>query len=107
MFEHEFIDVYSFESIPLRNLYLMDERWMAEYEQSLIKLVSDDDESDPVGYISYAAALEVKDEALKLNWYPNIHDRHHKLEIILPKSQFIACVECSKYDDKLRLFVKS
>jgi hypothetical protein len=107
MFGHELIEVYPFESIPLRQLYLMDEKWMLDYEQSLMKLFSDGEDYEHVGYVSYAAALEVNDDALKLSWYPNIDDRHHKVQIILPRSQFVACVECSKYDDKLRLFVKS
>ena len=39
MFEHEHFDEYVYEDIPTnRDIYLMDEKWMAEYEASLIKV---------------------------------------------------------------------
>ncbi len=35
MFDHDLIEKHSFENIPLdRDLYLMDEKWMLEYEGS-------------------------------------------------------------------------
>ena len=107
MFDHPLFDTYSFEEIPLnRDLYLMDEIWLDEYEQSLVTLFEGGDDKS-VGYISYAAARNVDASAAELSWYPNIHDRFHEVLISLPREQFIACVGSWQYDEKPHIFVKS
>jgi hypothetical protein len=36
LFKHELFDTYAFEDIPLdRDVYLMGEEWMVEYERSI------------------------------------------------------------------------
>ncbi len=81
MFEHEHFDKYEFEDIPLnRDIYLMDEKWMHDYEASLLSVFAGNGaEYKPVGYISYACARKVFPEGVELSWYPNIYDRFHEV----------------------------
>jgi hypothetical protein len=108
MFEHEAFDRYAFEDIPLnRDIYLMDEKWMPEYETSLLRVFAGkggDDE--PVGYISYACARKFMPEGAELSWYPNVYDRFHEVAIWLPKDAYVTCVGSWRCDEKPRIFVK-
>jgi hypothetical protein len=107
VFDHDLIKKHEFENIPLdRELYLMDEKWMPDYERSLLTLFSGG-ERDHVGYISYAAARAIGAEAIELSWYPNVFDRLHEVRVILPRSQFVVCTECWQWDEKPRIFVRS
>jgi hypothetical protein len=106
LFENPRIDKYRFEDIPLdRDLYLMDEKWMTEYDGALAKLLAGGG-YDVVGYISYAAARNFSRYAIELSWYANIHTRFHELRISLPRDQFVCCVGCRRYDEKPRIFVR-
>lgn len=108
MFDHPNFDNYSFEEIPLdRDIYLMDERWLAEYEQSMLRLFAGEPDDEPVGYISYAAAREVSALGVELSWYANVSDRFHEVRVVLPRGQFIACVGCWQCDEKPHIFVRS
>lgn len=107
MFDHSLFDKYNFEEIPLnRDLYLMDEIWMAEYEKAWVTMFEGGDYEN-VGYISYAAARSVSASSVELSWYPNIHTRFHEVLISLPRDMFVACVGCWQYDEKPHIFVKS
>lgn len=107
MFDHPRFDKYSFEEIPLnRDLFLMDEIWLDEYEKSLVTMFEGGD-YESVGYISYAAARTVGASSVELSWYPNIYTRFHEVLISLPRDQFVACVGCADYDEKPHVFVKS
>lgn len=107
MFEHSEIEKYRIEEVPLdRDIYLMDEKWMADYELALLKGLAGGD-WDNIGYVSYAAVRGVTAQGLEISWYPNIIDRFHEMRIHLPLSSFIACVGCSNYDEKPRIFVTS
>jgi len=88
-----------------RDLYLMDEKWMPEYDAALTKMLAGGG-YEAVGYISYAAARNVSQYAIDLSWYPNIHTRFHELRISLPRDQFVCCVSCWRHDEKPRIFVK-
>jgi hypothetical protein len=72
MFEHEHFDKYAFKDIPLnRDIYLMDEKWMHDYEASFLSVFAGNGaEYKPVGYISYACARKVFPEGVELSWYP-------------------------------------
>lgn len=72
MFDHPDIQKYAFEEVPLdEDLYLMDEKWLPEYEAMLTGFLRGQRSSEPVGYISYAAARRViGDHAIDLSWYP-------------------------------------
>jgi len=108
MFEHRSFDVYDFADITLNtDIYLMDDKWMAEWEAAMVNMLNGGKgEPSTVGYISRAAAISVGDSSIELSWYPNISTRFHELRIVLPRDQFIACVGCSEYDYKPRIFVK-
>jgi hypothetical protein len=106
LFDHSHFDKYSFEKIPLdRDLYLMEEKWMAEYEQALLTLFNGG-KYETVGYIAYAAARNISPASAELSWYANVYDRFHELRITLPRDQFVACVGSWQCDEKPRIFVK-
>lgn len=108
MFEHMLFNRYSLKDVPCdRDLYLMDEKWLNEYEASMLRTFEGNSSEEPIGYISYATVRRVDEYGLDLSWYPNIHDRFHEVRIWLPKSKFITCVGCWQYDEKPHIFVKS
>lgn len=107
MFDHPKFDTYDFEQIPLnRDLYLMDEIWMDEYEKSFVTFF-DGGKYENIGYISYAAARSISPFAVELSWYPNIHTRFHEVLVSLPRDQFVACVGSWLCDEKPHIFVKT
>lgn len=108
MFEHEDFDRYAFEDIPLnRDIYLMDEKWMPEYEASLLKVFAGNGaDYKSVGYISYACARKVVPEGVELSWYPNTYDRFHEVATWLPKDAYVGCVGSWRWDEKPHVFVK-
>lgn len=108
MFEHPKIQVYSFEEVPLnRDLNLMDEKWLMEYESALVASVAEIGESaHAVGYYSPVAARTVGPDSIDLSWYPNTHDRFHQMRILLPRSAFITCVGSWEYDYDPVIFVR-
>ena len=109
MFEHTFFDRYSLMDVPCHcDIYLMDEKWLKEYEASWLRVFEGNSSEKPIGYISYAAVRYADDYGLDLSWYPNIHgDRFHEVRLWLPKSQIIICVGCQRYDEKPHIFVKN
>lgn len=108
MFDHAHIQIYAFESIPLdRDIYLMDEEWMAEFAIAMTRSIEADGESAySVGYYSYAAARAIGSESVELSWYPNVYDRFHQVRITLPRSAFITCVGSWQHDYKPIVFVR-
>src|SRR5690606_21035550 len=90
-FTHPCFRVFNLDDLPLnRDLYLMDEVWLAQWEAEYIKLAEaegDDDDAggDPynVGYISRASATAVGPAAVELCWYPNTHDRFHEVKTVI------------------------
>jgi hypothetical protein len=107
MFDHPNFRKYTFSDLPLnRDLYLMDEKWMPEYERSWVATFNGGNYTN-VGYISYAAARVITAHTVELSWYPNIFDRFHEVKVSLPKDQFLTCIGCWQYDEKPHIFVKS
>ena len=108
MFDHPLIEKYGFEDIPLdRDVYLMDEKWMAEYKATLLgMIVGGGGDTADVGYVSYASVRVAEESAIELSWSPNVFDRFHEVKISLPKDQFVDCIGCSEWDEKPRIFVK-
>jgi hypothetical protein len=108
LFDDEKFDHYLFEDIPLdRDIYLMDEKFLVEYNEMMTKFLDDpkNNEYSPVGYISNIAARKVLVNSLEISWYANVADRFHEISIILPKEHFVYCVGCWKYDEKPIIFV--
>jgi len=107
LFSHPFFHKYTFENIPLdEDVFLMDEKWMAEYEAAMVGMFIGG-VYPVVGYISYAAVRNIGSSSLELSWYPNIYDRFHEVRVSLPRSAFIKCVGCYEYDEKPHIFVRS
>jgi len=106
VFSHHEFRTYPFERIPLDcDIFLMDERWMAEYEAALVDMFNDMDYRN-IGYVSCAAARSVGPESVEISWYPNVFDRFHEVSVVLPRDAFVACVDCPRYDEKPHVFVK-
>jgi hypothetical protein len=98
---------YAFEEIPAdEDLYLMDEVWLDEYEKYLVSRFEGGGFKS-VGYVAYAAKRSSTESAVELSWYPNTSTRFHEVVISLPREMFVACVSCARYDDVLRVFVRS
>jgi hypothetical protein len=99
---------YGFQDIPLdRDIYVMGEQWMAEYETAWREVFAGSDRSPyEVGYISYAAVRSINTNTIELSWFANVFDRFHEVTVLLPKRAFIICAQSRDYDDKPRLFVK-
>lgn len=107
MFDLDKFDDYPFEKIPLnRDAFMMDEVWMGDYERSVLGLHEGKD-YDPVGWVDYIAAKSVVGNVVELSWFPNISTRFHELTIVLPRDAFVRCVESIRFDDKVRVFVRS
>jgi len=107
MFEHEKFDTYTFEEVTLNcDLYVMDERYIEEYERSFLKFFFDGEDFEPVGYVSIMAARSINDNSMELSWCVNYTDRFHQIAITLPKDQFVACVGCWQCDEKPHIFVR-
>jgi hypothetical protein len=108
MFEHPLFHIHEYSDVPMdRDVFLMDERWMAEWEAACISMFSGANRSPyEVGYISHAAVRSIVPSAMELSWYPNTHTRFHELRIILPRAQFLRCVGCDDYDVQPYLFIK-
>ena len=106
-FSHTDFEHFDFEQVPLdRDVFLMDESWMAEWEAAYLDLF----EGKPfrnIGYISYAAVRKASADALEVSWYPNIMDRFHEVSVLLPRAAFVACIDLCDYDEKPHIFVKS
>lgn len=106
-FSHDDFLHFEFEQVPLdRDVYLMDESWMAEWELAYLDLFSGKPFRN-IGYISRASVRQVSTAVLELSWYPNIMDRFHEVSVLLPRSAFIACIDVYDYDEKPHIFVKS
>ena len=98
----------AFEDIPLnRDIFVMDEKWMPEYEREWLKHFSGEEANTHLGFISYAACRSIGDNWLEMSWYTNTSDRFHEVPVFLPKSAFVECVDLWQYDDKPRVFVNS
>ena len=105
MFDHPQFEKYDFLSVPAgRDLFLMDEKWMVEYEHAAIAMFNGGEYAN-VGYISYAAVRDVNASAMELSWYPSLSHRFHELDIVLPRDAFVACVDCPNWDTKPYIFV--
>lgn len=106
-FSHRHFQVFPMEEVPLnRDVFLMDEQWMASWEKSYLALFAGKNFRN-VGYISYAAVRKATPDALELSWYPNIFDRFHEVSVVLHRSAFVTCVDVYDYDEKPHIFVKS
>jgi len=65
-FTHPQFEHFEFEAVPLnRDVFLMDERWLSEWEGAYLKFF-DGGEYQNIGYISYAAIRATSANALEV-----------------------------------------
>jgi hypothetical protein len=106
-FVHPGFEKYSFDEIPAdEEMFLMDEVWLDEYEEYLVSRFEGGGFKS-IGYSSYAAKRSSTESAIELSWYPNTNTRFHEVVVSLPREMFVACVSCARFDDTLRVFVRS
>ena len=106
-FTHHLFERFRLEDVPVnRDVFLMDERWISEWEAAYLDLFAGK-EFRNIGNISYAAVRRASAEALEVSWYPNIFERFHEVSIILPRDAFVTCIDVYDYDEKPHIFVKS
>jgi len=106
MFESKFVDHYTFDEVPLnRDLHMMSDRWIEKYDRYLDRVFSRQKTTHP-GYIAGVSANGVRSDLLDLTWFPNYFTRFHRVEVTLPRSQFVRCVGSWQWDEDPHLFVK-
>ncbi|HRH19124.1 MAG TPA: hypothetical protein PLE81_00635 [Brevundimonas sp.] len=109
-FKHTGFQRFAISELPLgRDIYMMDEVYMEEWEAEQVKVFETDEGGDPytVGYITPVHVSAVTTAGLELSWYPNTYDRFHEVKTFLPNSAFVAAVLSYQYDKRPQLFVKS
>src|SRR5262249_34139512 len=84
---------------------LMSERWMEKYHRYLER-VFQAKKTTPPGYVSGVCANGIRSDVLDLTWYPNYFTRFHRVEITLPRSQFVQCVGSWQWDEDPHIFVR-
>ncbi len=82
----------------------MGETWLDPYKISISNFINGE-EYECVGYPSFASVKSIGQDYAELSWYPNIYDRFHRVAIILPRNEFIICLELQDIDEKPRIFV--
>jgi hypothetical protein len=109
-FDHPSFQKFGIAELPLhRDIFMMDESYIDEWEAENIKRFQDDDDSDPygVGYITPVHVSAITPAGLDLSWYPNTYDRFHEVKTFLPNEAFVAAALAYEYDKRVQLFVKS
>jgi hypothetical protein len=84
---------------------MMSEHWIEKYHRYLERVFSQQPVTHP-GAVSGIAANGVRSDLLDLTWYPNHFTRFHRVDITLPRSQFVRCVGSWQWDEKPHVFVK-
>lgn len=107
MFEHEHIDIYSHDDIPLdQDCMLMSEIYMEEFGAALINMPEGKDVNPyEVGYVAYVAGRKINANSIDFSWYPNVHTRFHEVSISIPRDKIKRSVGCWRYDIKPYIFV--
>lgn len=109
-FEHTGFRRFTMTELPLgRDIFMMDEVYMEEWETEHIKVFETEEGGDPyrVGYITPVHISAVTPAGLELSWYPNTYDRFHEVKTFLPNAAFVAAALAYQYDKRPQLFVKS
>lgn len=109
-FTHSSFQVYGMADLPLgRDIYMMDELYIEEWESENIKRFGNDEDADPygVGYITPVHVSAFTPHGLEISWYPNTHDRFHEVKTFLPTDAFVAAALAYEYDKRVQLFVRT
>ncbi len=107
MFEHEHIDKYEYDDIPLnQDCMLMSEIYMEKFSAALIRMLEGEN-IDPytIGYAAYVAVRMISTNSIDLSWFPNVNTRFHIVSISIPMDKIKGSVGCRRYDIKPYIFV--
>lgn len=99
---------FAFDALPVgRDLFLMDEQWLPEWEVEWIKCFGGQDaEPYGVGFISWASITCIDGDRAELQWMANTHTRFHAIRTILPREAFVVCAQAFEYEKRPTVFVK-
>jgi hypothetical protein len=100
----------SLDELPLqRDVFMMDEIWIDEWESEWSKVFRGDSKAAPyeVGYITPISISLITPAGAEINWYANTHDRFHEVKTLLPRNAFVASALAHEYEKRPTLFVKS
>lgn len=108
MFNPNVFDIFSYENIPLdEDLFILDECYMHEYNSMVLDVLAGKDYRNLDVHFP-AATRKINEQSIEISLVANFIDRHHQLNVFLPRNQFVNCVCCTKIDDKIpHVFVKS
>jgi len=101
---------FTLDELPLqRDIFMMDEAWMDEWEAEWLKVFHGDDKAVPyeVGYVTPVHVALVTEAGAELSWYANTLDRFHEVKTFLPRNAFVASAVAYEYERRPVLFVKS
>ncbi|RYY26112.1 MAG: hypothetical protein EOP62_11580 [Sphingomonadales bacterium] len=97
------------DGLPLgRDTWIMDESYIAEWEDIWLKSIGGDENASPfeVGYITPVSIDAVTAAGAEIRWYPNTHDRFHVVKTFLPREAFVAAAVAQAYESRFSVFVK-
>ena len=97
----------SFDEMPLhRDVWVMDEKWAAEWQGAWTAVFQGEDVSPyEVGFITPISIDRIGDDAAEVEWFANTHDRFHAVPIFLPRRVFKYCVCAYEYEKRFTVFV--
>jgi hypothetical protein len=101
---------FTLDELPLqRDIFVMDEIYMEEWETVWLKSIGGDEKASPyeVGYITPVHISEVTPAGAEISWYANTHDRFHEVKTFLPRDAFVAAALAYEYEKRVSIFVKS
>lgn len=109
-FSHPSFRIHSLTDLPLnRDIYVMDEIYLEEWEREWLRLFSDDQKASPyeVGFITPIHIEASNANGADIAWYANTHDRFHRIRTILPASVFRVGALPFQYEKRPTIFVDS
>jgi len=109
MFSNKSFQKFELNELPLqRDIFMMDEMWIDEWEAEWLKVFNGDEKASPyeVGCITPVHIAKVTTAGAEISWYPNTHDRFHEVKTFLPTDAFVASAVACEYEKRPQLFVK-
>jgi hypothetical protein len=99
---------YELDNLPTnRDCFLVDERHIGEFEDRWLSINNGGEGWQESYLVTLAAVRRSDDLGASLSCYFDNVRRRHEVAVSLPRDSFVACVECSGYDCKPHIFVKS
>lgn len=101
------LTLHSFEALPIEEACLIiDEIYLDEFETELSTMAKGGN-PHTVGYSSWARVKKLHGETAEIFYILDNLRRFHAVNVWLPKTEFIKCIECYNRGVKPRIFVSS